>query len=183
MLPIDFPDYNSIDSIDSQNVLRLSLRNKLQTKRKDTVENLVNWALYTDWRIKPRPDQTTFADVFSDLDFKPRSWITLNSETRYSIDQGQWREANHALTLTPNSAWSWSLGHRYLRSIPALGRDSGYNTVLSSLYCRLSENWGAGTVQRYDGDQVTVLFDQHGYRELYLPVVLKRGLLRQAPSD
>jgi ATP-dependent DNA helicase RecQ len=41
-----------------------------------------------------------------------------------------------------------------------------------------SERWGEGTVQRYDGDQVTVLFDEHGYRELYLPVVLDRGLLR-----
>ena len=44
----------------------------------------------------------------------------------------------------------------------------------------VSERWGEGTVQRYDGDQVTVLFDEHGYRELYLPVVLERGLLRPA---
>ena len=42
----------------------------------------------------------------------------------------------------------------------------------------VSEHWGEGTVQRYDGDQVTVLFDEHGYRELYLPVVQERGLLR-----
>jgi ATP-dependent DNA helicase RecQ len=42
----------------------------------------------------------------------------------------------------------------------------------------VSEHWGAGTVQRYDGDQVTVLFDEHGYRELYLPAVIARGLLR-----
>jgi len=42
----------------------------------------------------------------------------------------------------------------------------------------LSERWGEGTVQRYDGDQITVLFDEHGYRELFVPVVLERGLLR-----
>jgi ATP-dependent DNA helicase RecQ len=42
----------------------------------------------------------------------------------------------------------------------------------------VSERWGQGTVQHYDGDSVTVLFDEHGYRELYLPVVLERGLLR-----
>ena len=41
-----------------------------------------------------------------------------------------------------------------------------------------SERWGEGTVQRYDGDQVTVLFDEHGYRELFVPVVLERGLLK-----
>jgi ATP-dependent DNA helicase RecQ len=44
----------------------------------------------------------------------------------------------------------------------------------------VSERWGEGTVQRYDGDQVTVLFDEHGYRELYMPVVLDHGLLRPA---
>jgi len=45
----------------------------------------------------------------------------------------------------------------------------------------VSERWGEGTVQRYDGDQVTVLFDEHGYRELFVPVVVERGLLRPAP--
>ena len=42
----------------------------------------------------------------------------------------------------------------------------------------VSERWGPGTVQRYDDDQVTVLFDEHGYRELFVPLVLERGLLR-----
>jgi len=46
----------------------------------------------------------------------------------------------------------------------------------------ISERWGQGTVQRYDGDHVTVLFDEHGYRELFVPVVLERGLLRLAPG-
>jgi ATP-dependent DNA helicase RecQ len=48
----------------------------------------------------------------------------------------------------------------------------------------VSDKWGEGTVQRYDGDQViTVLFDEHGYRELFLPAVLERGLLRPAPGS
>jgi ATP-dependent DNA helicase RecQ len=44
----------------------------------------------------------------------------------------------------------------------------------------VSERWGQGTVQRYDRDHVTVLFDEHGYRELFVPVVLERGLLQLA---
>ena len=46
----------------------------------------------------------------------------------------------------------------------------------------VSERWGEGTVQRYDGDQLTVLFDEHGYRDLLVPLVLERGLLRPASS-
>ena len=45
-----------------------------------------------------------------------------------------------------------------------------------------SGRWGEGTVQRYDGDQVTVLFDEHGYRELFVPVVVERALLRRVPG-
>ena len=46
-----------------------------------------------------------------------------------------------------------------------------------------SDRWGEGTVQRYDGDQLTVLFDDHGYRDLLVPLVLERGLLRLASSS
>jgi ATP-dependent DNA helicase RecQ len=46
----------------------------------------------------------------------------------------------------------------------------------------VSERWGEGTVQRYDGSHVTVLFDEHGYRELSVPVVLERNLLRPAST-
>jgi ATP-dependent DNA helicase RecQ len=42
-----------------------------------------------------------------------------------------------------------------------------------------SDRWGEGTVQRYDGDQVTVLFDEHGYRDLLVPLVVERQLLRE----
>jgi ATP-dependent DNA helicase RecQ len=42
-----------------------------------------------------------------------------------------------------------------------------------------SERWGDGTVQRYDGDQLTVLFDDHGYRDLLVPLVVERQLLRR----
>jgi ATP-dependent DNA helicase RecQ len=43
-----------------------------------------------------------------------------------------------------------------------------------------SDRWGLGTVQRYDLDQVTVLFDEHGYRDLLVSLVIERGLLRAA---
>jgi ATP-dependent DNA helicase RecQ len=40
-----------------------------------------------------------------------------------------------------------------------------------------SKRWGEGTIQRYDGDQVTVLFDDHGYRDLLVSIVVEKGLL------
>ena len=148
LLPIEFPDYNSIDSIDSQQVVRFGLRNKFQTKREDKVENLLNWAVYTDWRLLRHHGQTEFSDIYSDLDFKPRSWITLNSETRYSIDHGGFREANHTLTIQPNDTWSISLGHRYLINTPELGL--GNNLITGVFYYRLNEDWGIRVTEHYE---------------------------------
>ena len=47
----------------------------------------------------------------------------------------------------------------------------------------VSERWGEGTVQRYDGDQITVLFDDHGYRDLLVSIVVARGLLRRSAAQ
>jgi len=153
LLPIDYPDYNSIDSIDSQNVVRLGLRNKLQTKRKGRVENLLYWDLYTDWRLNPRSDQDTFSDAYSDLVFRPRSWLTLESYLRYDINDGEWRMSVHNLTVQPNDRLSWSIGHWLLRDDPDLsGGTSGEddNIIRGVMFFKLNENWAFRTAHYYD---------------------------------
>jgi LPS-assembly protein len=150
LLPIEFPDYNAIDAIDSQNVLRFTLHNKVQTKRKGEIDNVANWALYTDWRLDPRRGQGTFADLFSDLDLKPWSWLTLSSEVRYDIDNGRINYANHLATLQPNDVWSLSLGHLYFKENAAFGPDSGNNLFRSSIFYRFNENWGTRMTHHYE---------------------------------
>jgi LPS-assembly protein len=153
MLPIEFPQYNSIDSIDSQNVVRLGIRNKVQTKREGKVEDVVYWEVFNDWRLDPRTDQTKFSDVYSDLILQPRSWLTLQSITRIDVDDGNWRLALHTLTLQPNSTWSWSIGHFYKRedlcgAPDALGQVN--DLLMSILFYRLNENWGFRAQVHYD---------------------------------
>jgi LPS-assembly protein len=153
LLPIDFPDYNSIDSIDSQNVMRLGLNNKLQTKRDGKVEDFLAWDLYTDWRIVPNAQQTTFADLYSDLILKPRSWLTLGSEVRYDLADGVWRLARTTITLHPQKEWSWTVGQYYVRNDPSTAINSlgaGDNLVTSALQLRVNENWGLRASHWYD---------------------------------
>ena len=40
-----------------------------------------------------------------------------------------------------------------------------------------TDRWGEGTIQRYDREQVTILFDDHGYRDLLVSILLERNLL------
>jgi lipopolysaccharide assembly outer membrane protein LptD (OstA) len=153
LLPIDFPDFNDIDSIDSQNVIRWGLHNRLQTKREGKVVNLLNWDLYTDWLLKPNPGQTTFSDLYSDLTFRPRSWLTVESLLRYELNAGIWRMALTTLTLQPNNQWSFGFAHYYLvndTSTSPTSLGEGNNLFSSTVTYRLNENWGFRMSHRFE---------------------------------
>ena len=161
LLPVQFPDYNNIDSIDSENVIRFGLRNTLQTRRDGQLDNLLDWNVMLDWRLTPGQDQNnldepfsqqeTFSDLYSDLTFKPRSWIVLDSQLRYAINGGHLNLAFHQLTFTPNERWSWGLGHWYLRS-GFDGFTQANNFITSTLFYRLNDNWGFRTQHDFNAE-------------------------------
>ena len=155
LLPMEYPDYNSIDSIDKQNFLRLTLRNLLQTKRDNGVEDFINWAVYTDWNLAPGTNHTV-SDLYSDLAFRPRTWLTLSSSVRYDLPDHRWRDAINNIKITPNSTWSFALYYRYLMNndpefLTAPGQTlAGHNLVGVSARYRLNENWGIHIAESYE---------------------------------
>ena len=159
--PIDFPDYNSIDSIDAQNVLRMGLHNRIQTKRNGQIDDFINWAVFTDWRLSRQSTNLTFSDIFSDLDFKPASWLTFTSETRYDLNHGYWRLADHHALIQPQDFWSLSLGHRYFRKDPTYGTNSANNLITGSFFFKLNENWAFRASQHFEARDGTL--EEHFY--------------------
>jgi hypothetical protein len=170
LLPITMPDYNSIDSIQGENVFRFGLHNKLQTKRDDQMVNLVDWNIYSDWNLHPTTNQSTFSDFYSDLAVKPRSWLTLESLTRYDIQTGDWRMSLSTVTIRPNNTWSWTVGQFYLRSDTsssptALG--PGNNLFTSTILMRFNENWGFRASQHFEAQTGTMQEQSYAiYRDL-----------------
>ena len=166
LTPLEFPEYNAIDSINSQNTIRYGLNNRLQTKRNGQVDDLINWGVYMDWHLQSRSDQTTLSDIYSDFTLKPRSWLLFNSSTRYSIEQGQFNLSQHTLTLQPNNTWNWSIGHLYLRSGPIFG-PTGDNLFTSIFFYRLNENWGTRVAHYFDANTGTLQEQDYTiYRDL-----------------
>ena len=172
--PIDFPDYNSIDTIDSRNVIRIGVRNRLQTKRFGLVDDVLNWELFTDWRLDTGMYEERFNDVYSDLEVKPRSWLLLGSELRYDPNKRLLNESNNTISLLPNNKWSLTLGHRYLRDMTqdelkgfypydpffenSLGENWrwGNNLLYSRLYYRFNEDWGFRMIHQFEASDGTM---------------------------
>lgn len=152
LLPDTFTDYNNIDSIDTQNAIRFGLRNTLQTKREGKLDDLLSVNMLLDWRLNPKSTQSTFNDLYSAVAFRPRTWLTAESQTRYDINYGNLNMAFEQLTLAPNDRWSWGLGYWYLR-----GGSWGNNptwienkTVTSTVFVRLGDNWGARMTHNFN---------------------------------
>jgi LPS-assembly protein len=162
LLPIDLPEYNAIDNIDSQNVLRMSLRNRLQTKRNESIVDVIDWDVYSDWRMDTNTGQNTFADAFSDAYLRPRDWLTLNSNLRYDIDNSLWRTYNHGFSVHPKShEWSINAGQYYYLAQPSTSTADRTDVYYSGLGFRLNENWSFSTRQYYDSKAGQM--SQHDY--------------------
>ena len=151
LLPVLFPDYNDIDSIDTQNVIRFGLRNSLVTKRDGVMDTLVDWNLKLDWRLDPKAGQNALNDLYSAFAFRPRTWLTAESQTRYDIEGSNLNMSFQQLTFSPNDRWSWGLGYWYLR-----GGQWGNSTwtenqdVTSTLFVRAGDNWGLRMTHTYN---------------------------------
>jgi LPS-assembly protein len=161
LLPVQFPDYNDIDAIEGQNLIRFGLRNTFQTKRNGQVDNLFDWNLILDWNLKPNSQtnaiflqpQKTFSDLYSDLSFKPRTWITFESQLRYDINDGLLNMTFNQIAFTPNDRWSWGVGYFYLNSS---FQGTGENYITSTFYYRFTDNWGFRTTQDFDASSGTL---------------------------
>jgi lipopolysaccharide assembly outer membrane protein LptD (OstA) len=165
LLPINFFDYNSIDSIDSQNVVRVGLDQRLQTRRRGALENVARWAVYTDWRIDPNEQQDTFSDLYSDLDLRPFHWLAISSQVALDLDNGRFDSLAHWATFTPNDVWSWRVGQNYLRDGAFFGDGTdGYSLLSQTLYLRLNQNWGLRMSHYYN---IRDHLFQHQYYTVY----------------
>jgi lipopolysaccharide assembly outer membrane protein LptD (OstA) len=162
---LTFPDYNAIDAIDSQNTIRFGLNNRLQTKRGGDVVDLVYWDLDMDWRLRHDAGQTTFSDLFSTLEFRPRSWLIVESQTRYDINSGRFNLAQDSIIFQPNSTWNLSLGQYFVRDDPVLG--PGSDSFNGTFFYRLNENWGTRISENFDAKTGTLQEQDYTiYRDL-----------------
>jgi LPS-assembly protein len=155
--PLEFPAYNTIDSIDAENIVRFGLRQTLQTRRDGEAWNLVDVTGWTDWRIEKSEGQTDFSDFFGTMELRPWRWLSLDTFARYDMDAGLLREFNTEMRVINTDRWIFGVGTRYLRD------DS--NLVIGDLAYRLSRHWTARIYERYDMEDGTWEEQQYTLRQ------------------
>ncbi len=163
---IDFPQYLSIDSLDRWTILRLGMRNRLQTRRDSSTLNWLDLDTFFDVdfdnplaqvippsttsvsRSNPLvPSKELFSNVFNRVRFQPVPWLYLSVDSQVPLlDKGFW-EINTTCDWLINPNIEFRIGHQYLQSNPYY-QDSSELSFYT--YLRLNDNWAFSIYEDYE---------------------------------
>lgn len=163
--PDNLTQYDSIDALDTENGVKLSLENKLQTKRKsgETMASvdLLRFIVSTDYTF--RLDKQSFEQKngkLNGIDFKleliPYTWLYINSDMRVNTKTSMIETMDVDFVATGGEKWSLAAGQRYYD----LSTGKSYQVTMDARY-KFSEKWSIRAYERFD--LATRKFEQQEY--------------------
>ena len=156
LVPIDFPQYTGIDSINKRNVFRPNLRQRFQTRRDGAPWDLAEFLVYQDILADKGAGEKTFSDLFAEFTIKPVRWFSLGWNGRYDYDANQVRESTSTASVFHHKVWQVDVSHSYFRG---LGPNVSGNQLGVGYRWSLNENWTFRSTHRFDPSDGT-LFEQ-----------------------
>jgi LPS-assembly protein len=156
--PIDFPQFTSVDSIDSWTIWRAGVRNRLETRRDDLTVTWLELDTFFDVNFDNPYDRTPYSNFFNRLRFTPLPWASLSIDSQLPAFDKGFTEVNTSVSVQPIANLQLSAGHRYLNGNPFFANSSLY--VVGGFY-RFDDNWGVGFQEQYEG--TTGIIEQQRY--------------------
>ena len=166
--PLDWTEYNSIDSIDRQAVVRLGAWNKFQTKRDGVNYDLATLETYVDadfdHNFSAATPNSTFSNVFNDLRINPIQQIQLQSFSALDVNGNGYNQLDNSITWMPDPSLQLTLGDHYINHSPIFG-DS--NSVALDFFYRLNEHWQFDGQEQFEATTGHLQLQQYTiYRDL-----------------
>jgi LPS-assembly protein len=153
--PIDFPQFNTIDSLDNWSIIRLGVRNRLQTRRDDTTINWLELNTFLDINLDhpnygsllPAENLGSLSNLYNQLIFAPLPWVYWRLESQTPLDPQGYSEVNSNLSFMPCKNVSVAVGNSYIYGNKEFTDANLWNV---SAYLRLNDHWGFSVSESYD---------------------------------
>jgi len=148
---LNFPQFTAIDSIDTSNILRLGVRNRLITRRDN--ENFEWFTLDTfvdvNFQNPYLDDPGALSNVYNIFTLSPVPWFTVGSLTQLPISDGtgSFTDANTFMSWQPIRDLSFTVSQRYINGNPYFQDDS---MASGSVFWRINDNWAVSAAGSYD---------------------------------
>jgi len=165
LVPLDFPQYNSIDSLDNMLVLRSGFRQKWQTHRDGHNWDILEWATYLDYDLESHlyQDHPT-SNLYNELTFRPVNWMRLQLFGATDLYGDGFNEYNARMTWQLAKPLELGLNARHIS-----GHDFFKDSTKFSMswFWRMNEDWSVGTRHIFEAqDAVLELQEYSLYRDL-----------------
>ena len=154
--PIEFPQFNSIDTIDETAAVRMGVRNRLQTKRDALTFDWLELDTFFQVNIVQPDSSATFSNtgsrvsnLFNQLTFRPLPWVNLTIDSQLPVFNGRagFTEVDSSLQFQATRDLDLTVSHRYLDNNPFFMNSS---LLIFNAYYRFDDNWSAGFSERYE---------------------------------
>jgi LPS-assembly protein len=158
LLPLDFPQFSGIDTIDTWAIMRVGMRNRLQTRRDQGTHQYLTNDTFLDFNFDNPYSENDVSNVFNITRFRPVDWFFLDAITQLPLDQQGFTEAGIRLTWMPFRNLSFTIGNRYID-----GNDffSDNNQFDFSLYWRINDNWAFSLYEQYEAVSDVLQFQRY----------------------
>ncbi len=166
--PLDWTEYNSIDSIDKEAVVRFGAWNKIQTKRDGVNYDLASIQTYADadfdHNFSAATPNSTLSDVFNDVRIYPTPQFSFRSLSAIDVSGGGYNELDNTLTWSPNPSFQVSIGDNYINHSLVFANS---NDATLAFFYRMNEHWQFETQHQFDAEGGRVQLQQYTiYRDL-----------------
>ncbi len=160
--PINWTEYNSIDSIDKQAVVRFGLWNKIQTKRDGVNYDLITLQTYADadfdHNFSSSTPDSTLSNLFNDLRFNITPQLQFSSFTAIDVSGGGYNQADTALTWSPDPSLSLSIGDHYINHSAIFANS---NNISFGLFYRMNEHWQFEMQEQFEAETGRLQLQQY----------------------
>ncbi len=168
--PLDWTEYNSIDSLDKEAVVRFGAWNKIETKRDGQNYDLITWQSYADadfdHNFSAANPGGTLSDWFNDFRFYPTPQFGFRTYTALDVagGTGGYNEIDNSFIWQPDPSLQVTVGENYLNHSEVF--PDGHTASISIFY-RLNEHWQIETQHSFEASTGHLLEQQYTiYRDL-----------------
>jgi LPS-assembly protein len=166
--PLDWTEYNSIDSIDRQAVLRFGVWNKIQTKRDGINYDLVTLQTYADadfdHNFSAATPNGTLSNLYNNLTFSPTPQLSFQTLSSVAVEGSSYNEVDNNAIWSPDPSLKITVGDHYISHSPIFD-DSNQASI--DLFYRINEHWQFEGEEQFEAATGRLQLQQYTvYRDL-----------------
>jgi len=156
-IPINFPDFQAIDAIDSWNIFRTGVRNNFITRRNSRNYRWLTVDTCFDYNLRNPYFQARLGNLSNLFAYYPSRWFTIGCDVRAPLDRKGFTQFDLNFSLMPAQNFQCAVGYHYLNSRPTRHLSGIYKPSSSNMsqiafdvYLRLNDNWAISSQGQCD---------------------------------